>query len=215
MGCLLLHGTWSHLWYIQRSVYAHSLICISYRLMRLITDRYFCHFIFDLYIFDTGIKKIRKSFPLWGFCQMLILVDFRCKLFTPWFLAYLSWKIKWAILIARCPSVLPSICLSVNCYIFDFFSRTTGPIITKLGTNHPWGEGILNSSNEGDCPSPMGDNHKTVEIHWIFFWKSSSPEPAGQISIRIGIYHPWVKGILNSSNKRPGPLQRGDNLKNA
>jgi hypothetical protein len=28
-GCLLLHGTWSHLWYVQRSVYAHSLICIS------------------------------------------------------------------------------------------------------------------------------------------------------------------------------------------
>jgi hypothetical protein len=30
-GCLLLHGIWSHLWYIQRSVYACSLICISYR----------------------------------------------------------------------------------------------------------------------------------------------------------------------------------------
>jgi hypothetical protein len=30
-GCLLLHGTWSHFWYIQRSVYAHSLICISYK----------------------------------------------------------------------------------------------------------------------------------------------------------------------------------------
>jgi hypothetical protein len=29
-GCLLLHGTWSHLWYIQRSMNAHSLICISY-----------------------------------------------------------------------------------------------------------------------------------------------------------------------------------------
>jgi hypothetical protein len=29
-GCLLLHGTWSHLWYIQSSVYVHSLICISY-----------------------------------------------------------------------------------------------------------------------------------------------------------------------------------------
>jgi hypothetical protein len=29
--------------------------------------------------------------------------------------------------------------------------------------------------------------------------------------------HPWVKGILNYSNKGPGPLQRGDtcNLKNA
>jgi hypothetical protein len=30
-GMLLLHGTWSHFWYIQRSVYAHSLICISYK----------------------------------------------------------------------------------------------------------------------------------------------------------------------------------------
>jgi hypothetical protein len=30
---------------------------------------------------------------------------------------------------------------SVNFYIFDFFSRTTGPILTKLGTNHPWGGG--------------------------------------------------------------------------
>jgi hypothetical protein len=23
-----------------------------------------------------------------------------------------------------------------------FFSRTTGPILTKLGPNHPWGKGI-------------------------------------------------------------------------
>jgi hypothetical protein len=47
-----------------------------------------------------------------------------------------------------CPSVCLSVCLSirlfVNFYIFDFFSRTTGPILTKLGTNHPWGEGIVN-----------------------------------------------------------------------
>jgi hypothetical protein len=28
---LLLHGTWSHLWSIQWPMYAHSLICISYR----------------------------------------------------------------------------------------------------------------------------------------------------------------------------------------
>jgi hypothetical protein len=26
---------------------------------------------------------------------------------------------------------------------------------------------------------------------------------------------PWVKGILKCSNKGPGPLQRGDNHKNA
>jgi hypothetical protein len=55
--------------------------------------------------------------------------------------------------------------LSVNFYIFDFFSRSAWPILTKLGTNHPWGEGIQVCSNEGDCPSPRGDNSETVKIH--------------------------------------------------
>jgi hypothetical protein len=32
-----------------------------------------------------------------------------------------------------CPT---SVCL-LNIYIFDFFSRTAGPILTRLGTNHP------------------------------------------------------------------------------
>jgi hypothetical protein len=35
------------------------------------------------------------------------------------------------------------------------------------------------------------------------------------ISIKLGINHPWVKEILDCSNKGPGPLQRGDNLKNS
>jgi hypothetical protein len=35
------------------------------------------------------------------------------------------------------------------------------------------------------------------------------------ISIKLGIKYPWVKGILNCSNKGLGLLQRGDNLKNA
>jgi hypothetical protein len=37
---------------------------------------------------------------------------------------------------------LSDICLSVNFYIFDFLSKTKGPILTRLGTNHPVGEGI-------------------------------------------------------------------------
>jgi hypothetical protein len=41
---------------------------------------------------------------------------------------------------------------------------------------------------------------------------SSTSKP---ISIKLGTNHPLVKGILNCSNKGPGPLQRGDNLKNA
>jgi hypothetical protein len=76
------------------------------------------------------------------------------------------------------------------------------------------GEGILNCSNEGDCSSPRGDNHKRVKIHSnfliIFFYRTSRP-----ISIKLGINHPLGKVILNCSNKGPGPLQRGDNLKNA
>jgi hypothetical protein len=44
----------------------------------------------------------------------------------------------------------------------------------------------------------------------IFFSRTSRP-----ISIKLGIHHPWVKGILNCTNKGPGLLQRGDNLKNA
>jgi hypothetical protein len=37
----------------------------------------------------------------------------------------------------------------------------------------------------------------------IYFSRTSRP-----ISIKIGTNHPWVKGILNCSNKGPGPLQR-------
>jgi hypothetical protein len=33
----------------------------------------------------------------------------------------------------------------------------------------------------------------------------------GQISIKPGTNHPWVKGILNCSNKGTGFLQGGDN----
>jgi hypothetical protein len=43
----------------------------------------------------------------------------------------------------------------------------------------------------------------------IFFSRTSWP-----ISIKLGINYPWVKGILNCSNKGPGPLQRGDDYKN-
>jgi hypothetical protein len=51
---------------------------------------------------------------------------------------------------------------------------------------------------------------KTIFTYVYIEKKSSSPEP-----IKLGINHTWVKGILNYSNKGPGPLQRGDNLKTA
>jgi hypothetical protein len=49
-----------------------------------------------------------------------------------------------------------------------------------------------------------------VYIGKILFSRTSKP-----ISIKIGMNHPWVKGILHSSKKGLGPLQMGDNLKNA
>jgi hypothetical protein len=55
------------------------------------------------------------------------------------------------------------VCLPVNFYIFDFFSRTTRPILTRLGTIHSWGEGIQFCSNEGDHLSLKGDNSKRVK----------------------------------------------------
>jgi hypothetical protein len=37
--------------------------------------------------------------------------------------------------------------------------------LTRLGTNHPWGERIQVFSNEGDSPSSAGDNSERVKIH--------------------------------------------------
>jgi hypothetical protein len=46
-----------------------------------------------------------------------------------------------------------------------FFSRTTGLILTRFGTNISEVEGIQVCANEGDNPSPMGENSKRVKIH--------------------------------------------------
>jgi hypothetical protein len=103
--------------------------------------------------------------------------------------------------------------LSVNFYICNFLSRTAGLILARLGTNHPWGGGDSNCSNERECLCPRGDNSKRVEIHLeclkIFFLRISMP-----ISIKCGTNHPWVKGILNCLNKGPNLLLRGNNHKN-
>jgi hypothetical protein len=102
-----------------------------------------------------------------------ILISFSLSLLTTLIplilLAHMSWKLKWAILIASCLSVRPSDRLSVNFYILDFFSRTTGPILTRLGKHRLLGVGFHICSNEGDCHSPMGDKSESVKIHWKYF----------------------------------------------
>jgi hypothetical protein len=88
-----------------------------------------------------------------------------------------------------------------------FFSRTTGPILTRLGTNHPWRKRIQVSLKKGDSLSLRGDNSERVKIHRKFlkiFSRTSRPK-----SIKLGTNYPLVKRIQVCSNKGPGPLQRG------
>jgi hypothetical protein len=49
-----------------------------------------------------------------------------------------------------------------------FFSRTTGLILTRLTTNHPWRKRIQVSLKEGDSSSPRGDNSERIKIHRKF-----------------------------------------------
>ena len=71
-----------------------------------------------------------------------------------------------------------SLLLSLTFHIFIIFSRTTGPISTKLGTKHPWVKGIQVCSNEGPHPFPRGDNYEIAK-YIDEIKKSSSPEPLG------------------------------------
>jgi hypothetical protein len=125
------------------------------------------------------------------------------------FLAHLSWKFKWTFLIAHC---LASVCLSVNFYIFHFFSRTTGPILTRLDKNHPWVEGTRVWSNKRDSPSPRGDNSERVKIQWKFLNIFSRTNLSNYI--KLGTNYPWIKENQVCRNKGPDPLQREDNHKN-
>jgi hypothetical protein len=45
-----------------------------------------------------------------------------------------------------------------------FYSRSTGPSLTRLGTIHPQRKGIQACSNKGDSPSPSGDYSKRVKM---------------------------------------------------
>ena len=123
-------------------------------------------------------------------------------------LAHLSWKLQWAFLIAICPSVRLSVCLSVTFHIFIFFSRTTWLISTKLSTKHPWVMGIQVCSKEGLRPFPRGGNKEIRKIQWqilkIFFLRTTGP-----ISTELGTQQPWVMGIQVYTNEGPSSFSRG------
>ena len=93
-----------------------------------------------------------------------------------------------------------------------FFSRTTGPILTKLGTNHPWVKGIRVCPNEGPRPFWTGDNNKKVKMYWqdltIFSSRTTGPIPTKHIT-----KHHLVNRSQVYSNEWPHPFPRGENFK--
>ena len=79
------------------------------------------------------------------------------------------------------------------------FSRTTGLISIKLGTNHLWVKGIQVYSNEGPLLFPRVDItniENKLTILNIFFSRTTLP-----ITTEFGTNHPWVKIILVYSNE--------------
>ena len=90
-----------------------------------------------------------------------------------------------------------------------FFSRTTGQIVNKLGTQNPWVRGIYVCLNEGSLQFPRGDNYmyeiakktltKFENLLQIF-------RTTRAISIKLCIKHPLVKEMQGCSDKGPLPL---------
>ena len=78
--------------------------------------------------------------------------------------------------------------------ILKVFSKTTGPISTKLETKHPRVKGIQIFQNEGPHLFPRGDNCEMVKIQYprlkIFLSRNIRP-----ISFKLSTKQPWVKGI--------------------
>jgi hypothetical protein len=67
----------------------------------------------------------------------------------------------------RCPSLWGDNSKRVKIhkkYLKIFFSRTSGPISIKLGTNYSWIKGIQDCSNKRPVPFQRGDNNKNVKM---------------------------------------------------
>ena len=79
-------------------------------------------------------------------------------------------------------------------HIFIFFSRATGPILTKLGSNYLWVTKKKDASLfKWRAPSfSRGDNYEIVKKK-IFFSRIFF---TGSISSKLGTKHAWVKGFM-------------------
>ena len=89
--------------------------------------------------------------------------------------------------------------------------KSTGPISTKLGTEHPWEDGNQIVTNKGPHHTSRGDNSKIIKIYGeyleFFYFRTTGP-----VSTKHGIKSPWVEEIqIFFSNKESYPFTRGNN----
>ena len=104
-----------------------------------------------------------------------------------WFLAQLSWRLKWAFLIKI--SQLSVIVVVVVIVVLVNFSHFH--LLLKnhwVNFSQPWhktslGKGKQVYSNEGPCPFPRGDKYKIAKLHWKNF-KVFSSRTTGPISTK-------------------------------
>ena len=113
-------------------------------------------------------------------------------------LAKLSWKLKWAFLFARRPSVRLSVLLSVN---FSHFYLLLQNHWTNY--NQTWHKAFLGKGDSKLFRSfTIGNDYKIAKIYWLNLTIHSS-RTTRQISTKLGTKHPWEKGIQVCSNEEP------------
>ena len=89
--------------------------------------------------------------------------------------------------------------IKINSQLLKIFSRTTGPISTKLGTKYPWVKGIQVCSNEGPRPFQRGDNWEIIKINRQLLKIFSRTN--GPFSNKLGTKYRLLKGIQICSMK--------------
>ena len=88
--------------------------------------------------------------------------------------------------------------------------KIVGPILTKLGTKHPWVKRIQVCYNEGSCPYLRRCNNRIAKLHLRNLKKKFS-KTTGPISTEHDAKHPSMKGTQVFFYKLgPSNFQKGD-----
>jgi hypothetical protein len=171
---------------------SHNLWQLSYkrkRINRLCLQYYNIHNLWQLSYKRKRMNRVclqycKRKQDILFFFFFLHHFDFK-KIQVAQFLADLSWKLKWAFLIACRPSsVCPSVLrLSVRLLHFQLLQNCWANF------NQSWhrlslGKGSSELYKWRKPPFPRGDNSERVKIHWKFFLKFSG-EPAGQFQSNL------------------------------